>query len=249
MSGVNASSFVDGGESAAGGIYYVPFGSSTATQLVAFPSNNSAIDPGFSVSSRWLRLFQGQLYAGTDGVPPYMINIGGSAPPPTSGSPSVNMLPGGFQTWSGPTPSPYGFVMFDLFPPAGPDTMYIADDGLNPDVGNGSGTETNGGGLYKWTFDGTNWNQVTTWRVTDGTFGADAGANLSGNAIGFRGLAGFATGNQVTLMATSGNVNGNPDSLVLLMQENASSTTAPVPTMFAPTSPTQVLRGVAITPQ
>jgi hypothetical protein len=256
-SGENASPFVDGGTISSGGIYYLPFGSASSTQLVPFPNSNTSIDPNFMVSARWLRLFGGQLYASTDlgasqaapGQPPYMINIGGPGAAPTSGSPVVNLLSGGFETWSGPTPSPYGFVMFDISAPSGPDTMYIADDGLNPlGTAENGGTDTNTGGIYKWTFDGTNWNQVTTWKITGGTF-ADAGASINGKNIGFRGIAGFATGTLVTLMATTGNINGNPDSLVLVLQEQARATTAPMPMMFPSTPPSQVLRGVALTPQ
>jgi hypothetical protein len=264
MSGVNTSSELDGG-AFAGGIYYAPLGATTATQLVSFPSMNPLLDNSTtpSVNSNWVRIFGGQLYASTEATldntgsvaVPYMISIGAN-PLPKTGTPAVSILPGFDTVAAPPLPSPYGFVMFDLFPPAGPDTLYIADDGMNPPSSNGS-SDQGTGGITKWTFNGSTWSQVmngtTPWKITDGNFptALDSGVSafLRGKPIGFRGLAGYATGSNVTLMATTGNINGNPDSVVVMLQDTAASTTAPSVTPLATTPPSQVFRGVALTPQ
>ena len=151
-------------------------------QLAQFPNQSASIDPLLAVSARWVRIYNGQLYAGTDYAPPYLIQLGSGLP--TSGAPTISTLPGGFTSrTSPPPPSPYAFVMFDLFPPAGPDTLYLADDGMN-NISSGSmgsntgGTNTGQGSLTKWTFSAsTGWTQVTTWTLTAGSFGPDAGTN------------------------------------------------------------------------
>jgi hypothetical protein len=161
-------------------------------------------------------------------------------------------LPGAFATWSVPVPSPYGFAAFSLFGanPAGPDTMYIADDGINPngtfDVAGPGSVVTGSAGLSKWSFTpATGWTRV--WNVTAGSFPSDAGT-FAGAAIGFRGLAGFATGTTVTLMATTADNEGNPDSLAVVMVDNGTMTPPPV-NIVATTGLSQVFRGVALTPQ
>jgi hypothetical protein len=222
----------------------------------------SAFDTGTQSTSRWLRIFDNQLFSGSDEAPPYMFTVGPLGGPllttgPQSAS-AASILPGGIANPVAPNevssswePSPYGFLLFDLVSPPGPDTMYIADDGINPngkgESGKG-GIETGGGGLSKWTYDSaTGWTQI--WNVTAGTWGADAGALYAGSPIGYRGLAGFATGANVTLMATTADIQGMQDSLAVVINDSASSTTPPTPMVVASTPPNQVFRGVALTPQ
>ena len=231
----------------AGGIWFVPsLGSTTPLQLISMPDGVSVPE----VDMRWLRLFGGQLYSGTDQAPPFMVTVGTGEP--TGGTPSLTSLPGGFASWSGPTPSPYGFVAFNLSGAGpGPDTLYIADDGINPngsgDTASSASTITGGGGLSKWTNAPVGgWTRV--WNITAGTFGADAGAPFTGAAVGFRGVAGFATGTTVTLMATTADTEGNPDSLAVVVVDNGTMTPPPV-TVVVTTPPNQVFRGVALTPQ
>jgi hypothetical protein len=66
--------------------------------------------------------------------------------------------------------------------------------------------------------------------------------------IGFRGVAGFATGTSVTLIATTASGTGNPDSLVV-MQDPSGSASPPSFTTIATSAASQVFRGVALTPQ
>lgn len=228
----------------AGGIWYESFGSTAPLQLLSSPDGINQPD----VYTRWIRLFGGQLYSGTDESPPYMVSVGSGEP--SAGTPALTTLPGAFTTWSGPTPSPYAFAAFNLFGGAGPDTLYIADDGINPtgsnDVAGPGSVSTGGGGLAKWSFTpATGWSRI--WNINAGTFPADAGT-VAGAVIGFRGVAGFATGTTVTLMATTADTEGNPDSLAVVVVDNGAVTPPPV-TVVATTSLSRVFRGVALTPQ
>jgi hypothetical protein len=228
----------------AGGVWYVPFGGAgTPTQLLSMPDGVST--PNEYV--RWLRNSGGMLFGGFDGVH-YLSYLGNL---PTSGTVTPNPLPGGFASYTGPTPSPYGFLMFNLFGNVGgPDTIYIADDGIDPvgagDTAGSGSMATGGGGLSKWTFtQASGWSQV--WSINAGTWGADAGV-LAGGPIGFRGLAGFATGSQVTLMATTADTGAAPNSLAVVFVDNSNGT-MPTSTIVASSGPGQVFRGVALTPQ
>jgi len=256
-----------GNDNGGGGIWYVPFAGSTATQLVSLP--NSAIDMGNDSTSRWLRIFNQQVFSGSDWAPPYMFNIAsGAGPLPTSGTFTPATLPGYFSTLVQPdggtpassssstwAPSPYGFLLFDLVSPPGPDTMYIADDGINPNGRSESGqgargtvVDTSGAGLSKWTYTaGNGWAQV--WNVTAGTWPTSAGTIYAGQPIGYRGLSGFATGTNVTLMATTADIAGQQDSLAVLINDTQAGTAPPTPQIVATTAPNQVFRGVALTPQ
>ena len=113
--------------------------------------------------------------------------------------------------------SPYGFVLFDLDAAvAGIDTLYLTDDGA-------------GAGVQKWTFDGSIWTQVDT-------------LNLS-VPVGFRGLAGFASGGTVTLMASTAETGS--DRLVVFVDDGVSTPTA---TAVATSPANTVFRGVAPSP-
>ena len=111
--------------------------------------------------------------------------------------------------------SPNGFALFDLaVAPSGVDTLYVADDAA---------------GLQKWKFDGTNWTLANTF-------------NLTGNA-GFRGVAGYASGGTVTLMAST--AENSPNRLVVFVDDGVTAVTGtPVATAGANT----VFRGVALSP-
>ncbi len=113
--------------------------------------------------------------------------------------------------------SPYGFVLFDLDAAvAGNDTLYLTDDGA-------------GAGVQKWTFDGSTWTPGET-------------LNLS-PPVGFRGLAGFASGGTVTLMASTAET--GTDRLVMFVDAGVSTPTATV----VATSPVNTMfRGVALSP-
>jgi hypothetical protein len=198
-----------------GGIWYTP----SDLQLVQIPNGAQ------SVGARWLRLASGQLYGDSDQNPPDLFAVGSGTP--TSGSPSLSTLPGLPSAGT----SPYAFVFFDLAPSIpGVDTLYIADDSSTP-----------GGGLEKWTLSsvdgGTSaWTQA--WVVAAAT--SDAGA-----VTGFRGLAGYATGTTVTLMATTAAAAGAQDSLAVIVD---TGTGTPTPTIVTTSLSNETFRGVALPP-
>ena len=113
--------------------------------------------------------------------------------------------------------SPYGFVLFDLAAAvAGNDALYLADD-------------SPGAGVQKWTFDGSVWTEVET-------------LNLAA-PVGFRGLAGFASGGTVTLMASTAETGTNR--LVVFVDDGLST---PTGTAVATSPANTMFRGVALSP-
>jgi hypothetical protein len=111
--------------------------------------------------------------------------------------------------------SGYGFAMFDL--PGGPsglDTIYVADDAA---------------GLQKWTYDGSNWSLATTLNIT--------------NNAGFRGVAGYAAGATVTLMAST--AENSPNRLVVFVDTGSGTPSA---TAMATAASNTTFRGVAVSP-
>jgi hypothetical protein len=114
----------------------------------------------------------------------------------------------------GTVTSPYAFAIFDRNPNVpGDDTLYVADDRGFP-----------GGGVQKWTFDGTIWTLVNTF--------------TSGATTGSRGLAAVVTGNNVTIVATTTN------SKVIVYVDDGSA--VPPGTVIATAALNTVYRGVAI---
>jgi hypothetical protein len=206
VAGISSSTATTGNT---GGIWYVPFGTNGCTQLVSLPSAT------LSAKMRWIRIFSGQLYGGSDQAPPYLFTVGTGLP--ISGSPALTELPG-FPTTN--TSSPYGFVMF---PALG--TLYVADQ-----------RTSTGGDLQKWSLAGGTWSEV--WSISSGT--TDAGL-----AVGYRGLAGYASGSAVTLMATTGTSLGSQDQLAVIVDTGVGT---PVASVVAMSAPNTAYRGVAISP-
>jgi len=146
------------GSGSSPGVRYTTVGSTTSTQLSTDVTN-----------IRTVKIFDGQLFASMQSDP-FRIATVGTGLPTTSGQ-TITNLPG-YPT-SGGT-SNYSFAMFDLngsvgFSGTDMDTLYVAIDGAS-------------GGVFKWTFDGTNW-------VADGSVALP----------GVRGLTGVASGSSVTL--------------------------------------------------
>jgi hypothetical protein len=125
---------------------------------------------------RCVAIFGGQLF-GSSGSGGFtnVFKIGFGTP--TAMGTATTALPGMPTTGA----SPYAFAMFDMLAtPSGLDTMYVADDAA---------------GLQKWVLTITDggpatWNKVAT-------------LNISDNATGFRGVAGYVSGGTVTLMAST----------------------------------------------
>jgi hypothetical protein len=187
------------------------------------PGNVQLVQTGSSTTARDLRIAGGQLYGDSNADPPGLGTVGTGTP--TSGSPALTTLSG--LPTSG-SPSPYGFAFFDLNPSVpGIDTLYIADD-----------RQTGGGGIGKWTLStGGTW--TVAWAVGGG------GSPDAGTGIGYRGLAGYATGTNVTLMATTGMTKGTADSLVVIVDTGTGN---PTQTVVATAPTNETFRGVALPP-
>ena len=186
------------------GVQYIQLGQSTATQLTTAP-----------VNIRFLHIFGGQLY-GSSGSGTYtnVFTIGAGLPT-TTGQTATSFV--GMPT---STASPYSFVLLDLSATvAGFDTLYVADDRI----------ASSGGGIQKWTFNGTTWSLANT--LTLGT-------------TGFRGLAGVVTGANVTLLATS--TLNSANTLVRFIDDGSA---APVGTVIATAPTNTVYRGIAFAPK
>ena len=205
-SGYNARSAVstDGAGiwiSGANDVWYGLFGAATQAGTIVLPAPSNV---------RWLAIFGGQLYgsSGSSGFTD-VFTIGAGLP--VTVNQTSTPLPG--LPTSGA--SPYGFVFFDLQATvAGNDTLYLADDSA---------------GLQKWTFDGSNWNEVATLNLP--------------SPVGFRGVAGFASSGTVTLMAST--AESGADRLVVFVDDGVS---APVGTPVATSPVNTMFRGVALSP-
>ena len=118
-----------------GGVWYEVTGTSSATQILATPSNDRAVE-----------IYGGQLYVSSGSSPYVGIDVVGTGLPTTSGQ-TATLLTGTSST------SPYQFYFADLSSAvAGVDTLYVADN-----------TGTNG--LEKFSLVGSAWvlnNKITT---------------------------------------------------------------------------------------
>jgi hypothetical protein len=129
------------------------------------------------------------------------------------------------------TPQPYQFVMFDrdaTIP--GPDVLYVADDRAPV-----AATPTAGGGIQKWTFDGTAWSNVTTFNLDT------TGSALT---VGVRGLAGGVTTGAVTLVAVTADASANR----LLSYVDDGRNRNPVPALLGTAAANTVYRSVSLAP-
>jgi hypothetical protein len=216
------------GGGSTGGLVYVPLGN-TATAAPVFLSMNQF---------RVVEIFGGKLFGDGEAsgtiLPPEVFQIDTTLP--TSGTPALNELPG---MPTGLVPSPWQFVFFDLNPAVpGFDTLYVANDKA---VGSGSTTLPNG--IQKWTFDGTNWN----------FFGTLNGLTTAPSPSGFRGLAGIAQGQTVTLMATTVDTLSSFNRIAVFVDPNAATTnyttlTPPTGTVVVTAPANELYRGVAFWP-
>lgn len=194
-----------GNSSTTGGVQYVAFGVSAAgTQIVATPAN-----------TRVVQIFGGQLFV-TSGSGGYTtINAVGALP--ATGPVTVTPLAGTPTTGA----SPYSYALFDRDGNvAGLDTLYVADDR----------TLASGGGIIKWTFDGTTWKQSTT--VLTG-----------GLTVGVRGLTAFVSGTNVVILATD---TASPSNIVTVTDDG---TAAPMAKVIATAATNTAYRGIALAPQ
>jgi hypothetical protein len=186
-----------------GAVEYIQLGQSTATQINTAPTN-----------IRFLHVFGGQLYGSSGSGTFTNVFTVGSGLPTTTGQTVTSFT--GMPT---STASPYSFVLLDRSAAiAGFDTLYVADDRA----------VSSGGGVQKWTYNGTTWALAATF--TQGT-------------NGFRGLAGIVTGANVTLIATSALASAN--TIVTFVDTGAAS---PVGTVIATAPTNTAYRGIAFAP-
>ena len=171
---------------------------------------------------RWLNVFGGQLY-GTSGSGSNTDVFAIGSGLPIAGPQTVANLPGMIASGR----SPYGFVLLDRNPSvAGLDTLYVADDAA-------PAADGTAGGIQKWTFNGSTWTRTATFSaVSAGT-----------SPIGFRGLAGFASGANVTLIAISSDTNNNR--IVSFVDDGVA---IPTGSVLASAPSNMIFRGVALAP-
>jgi hypothetical protein len=196
-----------GGGSTSGGTWYTTLGTTGGTQLTDAPSTN-----------RCVRIFGGQLY-GSSGAPtgfPDVFTIGSGLP--TTAGQTATALPG-LPTGMTATNMPLDYVLLDVNPAvAGLDTLYIADNRA----------AASGGGIQKWTFDGTTWTLANTF---------------DGLVPGMYALTGYVSGSNVVLVAISNVVTANG-----VVTYTDDGTTTPTPTTIATAPANQAYRGVALSP-
>jgi hypothetical protein len=125
--------------------------------------------------------------------------------------------------------SPYGFVMFDTNNDSTLDLAYIADD-----------RTAVGGGLQKWTFNGTSWSNSWALLVN----GSNSLSSTAGTGFaGLRGLAGSYSSGVATLYATTTETTNNR--VIQIVDSGTTPTTA---TAVATAGANYVFRGLDFAP-
>ncbi len=207
----NGSAFYAVGNS--GGVVYVPLANTAAS---------TTISTGSPTNDRVINIFGGNLYVSSGSTPTYGIVQVGTGLPTTSGQAQTlltNVVPTGGTAVAA---SSYSFFFTDQSPTvAGPDVLYVADDG---------NAATTPGGIQKWSLVGSTW-------TLNGTIGTTAAA--------LRGLTGAVSGSTVTLLANSAN------SLYAVTDNagyNVAPSTTTLPAAIATAGTNTAFRGVAPAP-
>lgn len=175
------------GTPSTGGVWY--YNGASLTQV-------SSTATGQPTNLRNVEIYNGQLFSTSSSGTGYGIWSIGTGLPTSAGS-TATLAINTAGTGTG-TASPYGFVMFDTNKDSLLDTAFIADDRTSA-----------GGGLQKWTFNGTAW--VNSYSLL---FNA-ATSGLTGTAgsgiVGIRGLTGGYddTTGAFTLFATTADASNN----------------------------------------
>jgi len=188
------------GLSASAGVRYTTLGASSATQINSTTSN-----------MRVVKIFNGQLYVSSSTGTFLGVSSVGTGEPTTGFTGSPTPLPGMPTTGSH---SAYDFFFKDA------NTLYIADEG----------TVANGGGIQKWTFNGSVWSLQYTL-LNNGT-----------TTTSVRGLAGFVEGNgNVDLFATTTASSAN--NLIEVVDTGVNTS---ISAILATAPANDVFRGVAL---
>jgi hypothetical protein len=186
-----------------GGIQHAALGSTaTPVQVLATPSN-----------TRVAGVWSGQLFTTSGSAGFDAVSSVGTGTPATAGQTAARL--------TGTGGSPYGFVVLDRSAAvAGIDTIYVADDRA----------AAAGGGIQKWTSNGTVWSLATT-------------LNAGLTTTGVRGLAAFPSQTKVRLVATTA------ESPARLVAYDDDGTASPPVSVLATAATDTVFRGVAVAPK
>jgi hypothetical protein len=154
------------GNSNSGGIWYND--GSAFTQV-------SSTATGQPTNLRSVEIYNSQLYSSSGAATGYGIwSVGSGLPTAAAQSSTLIINASAVGTGNG---SPYGFVMFDTNNDSTLDLAYVADD-----------RTTAGGGIQKWTFNGSAWSN--SWALLVGASGTSTLQSTA--AAGFAGLRGLA---------------------------------------------------------
>ena len=185
-------------------------GSTAGNRYTTTGSSTSTQLNSTTSNNRVGNIFNGQLYTSASSGTFLGVGTVGTGAPTTSGQ-TLTLLPG--MPTSG-THSPYDFWFRDA------NTLYVADDGA---VGAG-------GGIQKWTFDGTTWTLQYTL-LNNGT-----------TTTGCRGLIGEVDGSGNTDLFATTSISSTANTLIEVVDTGASAS----PTVIA-TAPTgDAFRGVVL---
>ena len=143
---------------------------------------------------RNVEVYDGQLYystgSGSGGLTKGIIKLGTGTP--TSAATRTTLIEAN---------SPYGFVIFDTNTDGTPDLAYVCDDSS----ASATPTATVGGGLKKYTYNGSAWTNAWTLR----TAVAPSTALAASNANACSGLTGSYSGTTATLYFTEATPSNN----------------------------------------
>jgi hypothetical protein len=166
-------------------------------------------------NTRWPTVQGGQLYSSaSSGATFNNVHTVGTGLPTSGTAPPValTVLPG-----MPANLNPFGYVFFDRDGTPGFDTLYVADDG-------GASTR----GIQKWTLAAGTWTRTATFNLTP--------------TAQFEGLAGYVTGSDVTLIAST------DETLPRLVVFVDTGTGTPTGTVISTSATNTVFRGVALAP-
>jgi hypothetical protein len=181
---------------------------------------------GTPFNTRVPQIVGGQLYTTSDVNPNNNVFTVGTGVPTTGGQ-SVTSFPGMPTTGS---TSPYQFVLLDRDAGvAGMDTLYVADDRA----------VAGGGGVQRWTFDGVSWTLKATF--TNGL------TTSPSNTPAVRGLIALVSGNDVTLLATTGEAAPAVNKIIKYVDLNGTSTN-PTGTVVGTAAANTQFRGLCLAP-
>ena len=173
-------------------------------------------------NARNVEIYNNQLYFSTGSGTPGIYSVGSGLPTATGQTSTA-------QISTGTGSNPYGFVLFDTDGNGAIDRAYIADERTSA-----------GGGLQKWTFNGTSW--TSSWSLlVNGTnqLSATAGSGFAG----LRGLSGSFSNGVATLYATTSEATNNR--MISIVDSGSTPTSA---TAIASAGANYVFRGLDLVP-